>query len=167
MTETHPLDMIDTPMDATTDFTTDAAHAPAVNLPHAPSHEAPLIVDAADVPLSGGTDPTYGCVRWRTLINGDADTPRDLVLGIAEFAPHGRLLPHRHDQAEFYLGIDGSGTVTLDGVAHSIAAGVAIYVPGGVEHGVDAGAEGLRFSYGFAAASFESIEYRFTATAFR
>lgn len=141
--------------------TTDTRHPPADNLACAPS-SVPLVVDAADVPLSGGTDPTYGCVRWRTLINGNDDSPRDMVLGIAEFAPHGRLLPHRHDPAEFYFGLDGAGTVTIDGVDHQIAPGIAIYVPGGAEHGVVAGPQGLRFSYGFAAASFEQIEYRFT-----
>lgn len=150
--------------DMTDSFVTDTRHPPADNLPHAPS-SVPLVVDAADVPLSGGTDPTYGCVRWRTLINGEADNPRDMVLGIAEFAPHGRLLPHRHDPAEFYFGLDGTGTVTIDGVGHQIGPGIAIYVPGGAEHEVEAGPEGLRFSYGFAVTSFEAIEYRFTACA--
>ncbi len=143
-----------------TDFSdTEILHQPS-NLPH-----APLVIDAAHVPLSGGTDPTYGEVRWRTLINGSADTPRDMVLGIAEFEPHGRLLPHRHDPPEFYLGLDGDGIVTIDGVPHKIAPGIAIYVPGGAEHGTQAGENGLRFTYGFATPNFEDIEYRFTANA--
>lgn len=130
----------------------------ASNLPH-----APLVVDAAQVPLSGGTDPTYGEVRWRTLIDSCAENSRDMVLGIAEFEPNGRLLPHRHDPAEFYLGLEGSGVVTIDGTPHEIRPGVAIYVPAGAEHGTVAGAEGLRFAYGFAEPSFEKIEYRFSA----
>lgn len=130
----------------------------ASNLPH-----APLVVDAAQVPLAGGTDPSYGEVRWRTLINSCAEKSRDMVLGIAEFEPHGRLLPHRHDPAEFYFGLDGSGVVTIDGTPHEIRAGVAIYVPAGAEHGTEAGADGLRFAYGFAEPSFEKIEYRFSA----
>jgi quercetin dioxygenase-like cupin family protein len=132
----------------------------ASNLPH-----APLSVDAATVPLTGGTDPTYGEVRWRTLINGTEDSPRDLILGIAEFEPHGRLLPHRHDPAEFYLGLEGSGTVTIDGMRHEIRPGVAIYLAAGAEHGVVAGDEGLKFTYGFPNGNFEEIEYRFTAEA--
>ena len=110
----------------------------ASNLPH-----APLVVDAAQVPLSGGTDPSYGEVRWRTLINSCSEKSRDMVLGIAEFEPHGRLLPHRHDPAEFYFGLEGSGTVTIDGNAHEIRPGVAIYVPAGAEHGTQAGEDGL------------------------
>ncbi|MBY6141667.1 cupin domain-containing protein [Leisingera daeponensis] len=134
-------------------------HQPS-NLPH-----APLAVDAAQVPLAGGTDPAYGEVRWRTLINGSDDAPRDMVLGIAEFGPGGRLLPHRHDPAEFYFGLEGTGMVTIDGIPHEIRPGVAIYVPGGAEHGTVAGRDGLRFAYGFAAPSFEQIQYRFSAQA--
>lgn len=130
----------------------------ASNLPH-----APLAIDAAQVPLSGGTDPSYGEVRWRTLINSCSEKSRDMVLGIAEFEPHGRLLPHRHDPAEFYLGLEGYGVVTIDGIAHEIRPGVAIYVPANAEHGTQAGPEGLRFAYGFAETSFEQIEYRFSA----
>lgn len=132
----------------------------ASNLPH-----APLAVDAAHVPLSGGTDPAYGEVRWRTLINGTPEAPRDLVLGLAEFGPGHRLLPHRHAPAEFYLGLEGSGTVTIDGVPHHIAPGIALYIPGDAEHGTVAGPDGLRFAYGFPSAGFESIEYRFSASA--
>lgn len=127
------------------------------NLPH-----SPLAVDAAQVPLTGGTDPTYGTVQWRTLINGTDTAPRDLVLGIAEFGPQGTLHPHRHSPAEFYFGLEGCGTVTIDGVPHSIGPGVALYIPGDAEHGTVAGPEGLRFAYGFAAPGFEGIEYRFS-----
>lgn len=132
-------------------------HAPS-NLPH-----PPLAVDAAHVALSGGSDPAYGEVRWRTLINGSQTAPRDMVLGIAEFEAFGRLLPHRHTPAEFYFGLDGEGTVTVDGVPHRIAPGVALYIPGDAEHSTMAGPDGLRFAYGFATQSFEEIEYRFSA----
>lgn len=134
----------------------------ASNLPHAPQ-DSPLVVDAAQAPLNGGTDPAYGEVRWRTLINSSSENSRDMVLGIAEFEPQGRLLPHRHDPAEFYFGLEGSGVVTIDGTPHEIRPGVAIYVPAGAEHGTQAGDEGLRFAYGFAEPSFEQIDYRFSA----
>lgn len=134
-------------------------HQPG-NLPH-----APLSVDAATVPLSGGDDPTYGEVRWRTLVNGTPDTPREMVFGIAEFGPGDRLMPHRHTPAEVYFGLEGSGVVTIDGVDHEIRAGVALYVPADAEHGTVAGPDGLRFVYSFASQDFESIVYRFSATA--
>ncbi len=130
----------------------------ASNLPH-----APLVVDAAQVPVSSGAEAGFGEVRWRTLINSCPERSRDMVLGIAEFEPHGRLFPHRHDPAEFYLGLEGSGTVTIDGTPHELRPGVAIYVPENAEHDTQAGPDGLRFAYGFAEASFEQIAYRFSA----
>lgn len=133
----------------------------ASNLPHPPQDHL-MVVDAAQVPLSGGTDASFGEVRWRTLINSCSEKSRDMVLGIAEFEPHGRLLPHRHDPAEFYLGLEGAGTVTIDGTPHEMRPGVAIYVPANAEHSTQAGPDGLRFAYGFAESSFEQITYRFT-----
>lgn len=139
------------------------SHPEADNSPHPPSGAA-FSVAAANVPVEGG-DPTYGTVTWRTLINGSTNAPKEFVLGIAEFDAHGTLLPHRHAPAEFYFGLEGSGIVTIDGTAHVIAAGTAIYVPGNAEHGVLAGADGLRFAYGFAEPGFETIAYHFSAAA--
>ncbi|MGB3312986.1 MAG: cupin domain-containing protein [Albidovulum sp.] len=137
-------------------------HDPAVNLPDAPSERA-FTVDAADVASEGGTDPVFGSVTWKTLISGEKTNSSEFVLGIAEFGPGGTLNPHVHAPAEFYLGLSGSGIVTIDGVAHEIAPGVAVYVPGNAEHGTVAGPEGLRFAYGFAEAAFTGIEYIFSS----
>jgi quercetin dioxygenase-like cupin family protein len=134
----------------------------ADNDPFAPSGMA-FTVDAATTPLEGGTDPAFGSVRWRTLISGNEQTKREFVLGIAEFEPHGTLFAHRHDPAEFYLGIEGDGVVTIDGTPHRIAAGIAVYVPANAEHGVLAGSCGLRMTYGFAEGAFSDVEYRFSA----
>lgn len=149
----------------------DTLEAPCVDLmpqanndPFAPKGLA-FTVDAAATPLEGGTDLAYGTVRWRTLITGNEHTKREFVLGIAEFEPHGTLLLHRHDPAEFYLGIEGDGVVTIDGTAHRIAAGIAVYVPANSEHGVLAGSCGLRMTYGFAEGAFSDVEYRFSAIA--
>lgn len=147
-------------------MTTLTAHDPfgivADNISTEPSSTA-FSLDAANVPLEGGTDPTFGTVRWRTLINGNSDSPKEFVLGITEFEPHGTLLPHRHDAAEFYFGLEGSGIVTIDGTPHEMRPGVALYVPADAEHDTVAGPDGLRFSYGFAEASFADIHYRFSA----
>lgn len=138
------------------------AHEPAVNLGEAPSPRA-FSVDAGKTASEGGTDPVFGSVTWKTLISGEKTDTNEFVLGIAEFGPAGTLHPHRHKPAEFYLGLSGSGTVTIDGVDHPIAAGVAVYIPGNAEHGTVAGPEGLRFAYGFAESAFGQIEYRFSA----
>ncbi len=119
-------------------------------------------VNIASCRVDGGTDPAFGDVLWRTLINGSLADPKEFIVGIAEFGPQGVLPPHRHDPAEFYVGIEGSGTVTIDGIAHPIGPGIALYVASNAEHGTQAGPDGLRIVYGFSEPSFESIEYRFS-----
>jgi len=153
-----------TPFDPMQTDSTDIHAQTASNDPTPPTGVA-FTVDASQTPLEGGTDPMYGTVKWRTLINGSAHSEREFVLGIAEFGPYGTLLPHRHSPAEYYLGLSGNGTVTIDGVPHIIAPGIAVYVPADAEHGVVAGADGLQFAYGFAEPAFETIEYRFSAVA--
>ena len=119
-------------------------------------------IHADQVALEGGTNPEYGTVKWRTLIDGSPCTPKEFVLGVAEMGPHGTLPAHRHEPAEFYLGLEGDGIVTIEGVAYQIKAGVAIYLPANAEHGVLAGADGLRFAYGFAEGNFQGIQYNFS-----
>ena len=118
-------------------------------------------LDSANVPLESGSED-YGTVKWRTLINGNDQVSREFVLGIAEFGPGDTLLPHRHTAAEFYLGISGTGIVTIDAEDHVMAPGVAIYIPSDAEHSVLAGDDGLRFTYGFAESAFENVTYRFS-----
>ncbi|MHA6346856.1 cupin domain-containing protein [Roseivivax sp. CAU 1761] len=140
---------------------------PAVMLSQPGAAEAlmlalPSIANADHAPLEGGEDPAFGTVRWRTLFSADRTRTQDLVLGVAEFGPSGTLHAHRHTPSEFYFGLAGDGEVTIDGVAHRIAAGVALFIPGEAEHAVAAGAEGLRFLYGFARHRFSDVEYRFS-----
>jgi quercetin dioxygenase-like cupin family protein len=125
---------------------------------------AAFTADIEHQPFEGGSDPEVGSVRWRTLISGDRTPSQDLVLGVAEFGPYGTLKPHRHAAAEFYFALAGDGTVEIDGVAHRIAAGVAVFIPGDAEHGVTAGPGGLSFVYGFPEDSFGEVNYRFSAT---
>jgi len=117
----------------------------------------------AGVPLEGDDHPTHGDVTWHTLISGDRTPSNSLILGIGHLKPGGWLGLHRHDPAEFYLGLSGEGTATVDGEPHRVAAGIALFIPGNAEHGIKAGPEGLSFAYGFAVDAFTEIEYRFTA----
>lgn len=125
--------------------------------------EQAFAVDAALIEQEGGADPTFGTVRWRTLISADRTPSSQMVLGVAEFGPGGTLLAHRHAHAEFYFGLSGEGTVTVEGEAHRIAPGVAVYLPPDAEHSVLAGDSGLRFAYGFPSDHFAEIQYRFSA----
>lgn len=119
-------------------------------------------VDLAEQPLEGGDDPAFGTVRWRTLFCADRTATAGVVMGIAEFAPGGTLLPHRHSAAEVYFGLDGSAVVTVDGVAQVMAPGVALFIPGDAEHGTVAGPEGFRMLYVFPKDRFSEVKYRFT-----
>ncbi|MDG1377861.1 MAG: cupin domain-containing protein [Yoonia sp.] len=119
------------------------------------------IVD--DQPIEGGFDPAFGNVTWQTLISGDKTASTGVVLGVATFPAHGVLHLHRHTPPEFYFCLSGSGVVTIDGQPLHFAPGSAIFVPANAEHGVRAGADGLKLVYGFGEDAFSTIEYRFSA----
>ena len=70
---------------------------------------------------------------------------------------------HRHAPPEFYFCLSGSGVVTMDGQPHQIAPGAAVFIPANVEHAVRAGADGLKFAYGFGENAFSEIVYQFSA----
>lgn len=124
---------------------------------------AGFTIDVACAPIEGGTDPTYGEVTWQTLICADQTPSKEFVLGKATFGPGERLHPHRHEPAEFYYCIAGSGDIVIEGKLHSVHVGVAVYLPSNAEHSVTAGADGLSILYGFAQARFADVEYQFSA----
>jgi len=122
----------------------------------------PQRVEALEQPLEGGDDPAFGTVRWRTLFCADRTQTGGVVVGIAEFAPGGTLLPHRHSPAEVYFGLEGSAVVTVDGLAQPMSTGTALFIPGDAEHGTVAGPEGFRMLYVFPRDRFSDVEYRFS-----
>jgi len=124
--------------------------------------EAAFSVRAEDLPEEGGVDPTVGTVTWRTMISADRTPSCDLTIGIAEFPPHGTLNAHRHLPPEFYLGLSGTGVVTIEGVPHVISKNVGVYIPANAEHDVLAGSKGLSMAYGFAQAAFTDVDYVFS-----
>ncbi|NCX49224.1 MAG: cupin domain-containing protein [Gammaproteobacteria bacterium] len=104
---------------------------------------------------------TFGSCVWQTLFGKD-DQSSDLSLGYATFPPHGTLLQHRHDDAEFYFCTRGSGKVIIEGSVVELAVGVSIMIPGSALHEVVAGADGLEFVYGFPNQPyFSQVNYEF------
>jgi quercetin dioxygenase-like cupin family protein len=131
-------------------------------------HPAPLqafCVNQETQPLEGVNDAQSGNLSWRTLISADRAPSTELTVGVADFPPHGRLNLHWHAPAEFYYGLSGEGTVTANGVPLKIAKGIAVFIPGNTEHGIEAGAAGLSILYGFAQRAFCDIVYHYTQTA--
>lgn len=123
----------------------------------------PVVANADHAPLEGGVDPTFGSVQWRTLFCADKTATSGMVMGVAEFVPGGTLCPHRHGPAEIYFCLSGGGEVTIDGVAHELNPGTALFIPEEAEHGTVAGPEGLRFLYVFPRDRFAEVDYRFSA----
>jgi len=124
----------------------------------------PVVANSDFAPLEGAEDPgVFGTVKWRTLFCSERTATSGVVMGVAEFGPGDTLLPHRHGPAEIYFGLSGQGTVTIDGTAHAMAPGVALYIPEEAEHGTVAGADGLRFLYVFPRDKYSDVDYRFSA----
>ena len=103
-----------------------------------------------------------GLVYWKTLVSGDLTHSEALTMGIAMVPPNEALREHRHRQAEIYLVLEGTGSVTIGGEARPVAAGSAVFVPGNAPHSCEnTGTSDLRIAYVFAADSFEEVEYVF------
>jgi len=102
-----------------------------------------------DVPTEGGFDPQYGNVTWQTMICNSRMESRGLVLGVAQIPGFGRLPLHRHDPAECCFTTSGDGENSIAGQITKARGGMAIFIPGGAEHGIPAGPDGNEFLYGF------------------
>ena len=112
------------------------------------------------LPLEG--EARDGELTWQTLICADRTPSGSLVVGVAEFPPGGHLKFHRHDPSEFYFCLGGSAVVHADNKTMDLSPDVAAFIPGGTEHAIVAGPDGLKLLYGFARDSFSSIEYDYT-----
>ena len=103
-----------------------------------------------------------GLVYFKMLISGDVTRSGELTMGIARMPPGEALRRHRHEQAEVYLVLEGTGLVEIGPVVRPVGAGTAVFIPGNEFHSLEnTGASDLRFAYVFAADSFGEIEYVF------
>jgi quercetin dioxygenase-like cupin family protein len=103
-----------------------------------------------------------GDVRWRTLISAGVTPSDSLTLGVAYLSPGETLCRHRHEQAEAYLVLDGTGILTIDGAPHALEPGTGVFIPGNAVHSVEStGQIDLRVAYVLAADAFEDVEYVF------
>ena len=103
-----------------------------------------------------------GLVYWKNLLGGDLTDSEALTMGIAKIPPSEALHEHRHQQAEIYLVLEGTGSISIEGKTRPVAAGSAVFIPGNALHSIaNTGASDLRVAYVFAAHSFEEVEYVF------
>lgn len=69
---------------------------------------------------------------------------RDLNATCLSWEPGHRIEAHRTmDRDVLVIGIDGIGTVYVEGVAHAVTAGTIVLVPAGAERTIEAGASGF------------------------
>ncbi|NJS40334.1 MAG: cupin domain-containing protein [Rhodobacteraceae bacterium] len=122
---------------------------------------SPARVDAATLPIERWDDPARGTIRFRTLISAPKTDTSEIVCGVAMMAEGDTFPLHSHPEAEVYFGLEGTGEVMIDGMPHSLAPGVALYIPGGAVHGVPIARTAMTWFYTFAADSFADIHYRF------
>lgn len=121
-----------------------------------------VVVTAADRRREQFAEPERGDVTWATFFSADITPTKAMSAGLAEFAPGGRLAPHRHVEDEIYFVHAGSGVLTIDGVETRLAPGMSVFIPGDAEHGVEnSGAEMLKIFYVFPTDRFGDVVYRF------
>lgn len=103
-----------------------------------------------------------GALRWRDLFAGNPEDGANVTLGIATLRCGETLEPHRHSEPETYYTLAGRGIVTIDGVAHTVTPGTAIFIPGDAEHAIrNDHDETLEILYVFAVRDFNQVIYRF------
>lgn len=121
----------------------------------------PVRIDQANLPDVMWDDPARGSIRWKTLISGDVTNTDTLVCGIALMDKAETLALHSHPQPELYFGLEGEVDVQINGTAHRLKPGVALFIPGDAVHGVLAADQPVRWFYTFAADAFPDIAYTF------
>jgi quercetin dioxygenase-like cupin family protein len=121
----------------------------------------PTIINAKDRPMETWADAASGTIRWQTLLSKGLTDTNSLVCGIAHLAPGETFTAHRHAEAEVYFGLEGTGTVVIDGQPHDIAPGVTIFIPSNAVHGIPVVTSPFNFFYVFARDSFDEIAYSF------
>jgi mannose-6-phosphate isomerase-like protein (cupin superfamily) len=122
-----------------------------------------IIASAAGRIRESWPDATRGNASWFTFFSSDVTPTDSMSAGIMEIPPDGGILkPHRHEQAEIYFVFEGTGLLTIDGVAATITPGMAAFIPGGAEHSLrNDSTIVLRIFYLFPTDCFADVVYRF------
>lgn len=126
-----------------------------------PTHSSPVRIDANALQDEFWDDQARGTIRFRTLVSAPGTPTDSLVCGVAMMEAGDTFALHSHDHAEVYFGLEGEGDVTIDGQQHRLAPGIALFIPGGAQHGIPRATGHLKWFYTFAADSFADIRYQF------
>ena len=130
--------------------------------PHPPSR--PFVIHESECEIEDWGESGRHGVSWRTLLSADRTPTNSLTVGTAEIQPGApdELHLHRHEPAEAYYILAGTGVVSIDGVLHDICAGSTIFVPPNSVHAVgNTGPDVLKLLYVFGVNSFDDVTYVF------
>jgi uncharacterized cupin superfamily protein len=122
-----------------------------------------VITNTAERPRETWDDPVRGKVSWYTLFSSDITPTDSMCAGIAEVEPGGgSRKPHRHEQPEIYLILEGTGILMLDGKESAVTAGTAVFIPGNAEHALRNESDAdLKLLYVFPTGRFGDVVYQF------
>jgi quercetin dioxygenase-like cupin family protein len=125
----------------------------------------PTLVAVDDLPWQSWDDPSLAAkseVRWRLIFSASRTATSAMSTGLAELAPDGVLPLHHHAPPECYHVLEGEGVAEVEGTAHALRPGVALYIPAGARHRTtNTGRVPLRVLFTFPTDSFEEVAYHF------
>jgi mannose-6-phosphate isomerase-like protein (cupin superfamily) len=124
----------------------------------------PFVVHERDCDLEDWSASGRNGVSWRTLLSADRTPTDSLTMGIAEIEPGSpdEFHLHRHEPAEAYYILAGTGAMSIDGEVFDVGAGSAVFVPGDSIHAIaNTGSDVLRLLYVFGVDSFDDVTYVF------
>lgn len=127
-------------------------------------HAHPYVVHESDCAVEDWSAAGRHGVSWRTLLSADRTPTHSLTIGVAEIEPGAPddLHLHRHEPAEAYYFLSGTGVVSIDGVLHDVRTGSTVFVPPDAVHAVgNTGDDVLRLLYVFGVDSFDDVTYVF------
>lgn len=126
----------------------------------------PFVVHESECAVEDWSASGRRGVSWRTLLSADRTPTDSLTVGVAEIEPGAPddLHLHRHEPAEAYYIIAGTGVVSIDGELHDVRQGSTVFVPSNAVHAVgNTGADVLRLLYVFGVDSFDDVTYIFAS----
>jgi quercetin dioxygenase-like cupin family protein len=103
-----------------------------------------------------------GKAQWKEILGSGSACQNDMTMGVVRIKKGESLEPHHHSQPETYFTLSGRGTVTIEGVVHSVEAGRMLFIPGNARHQINnVEEEDLMILYAFAISDFSNIQYHF------
>ena len=103
-----------------------------------------------------------GKAQWKELLGSASGCQNDMTMGMVRLRKDESLEPHRHSQPETYFTLSGRGTVTIEGVVHSVEPGRMLFIPGNAQHQINnVNDEDLTILYAFAISDFSKVQYHF------